>query len=165
MFKDYYSILEVDENVSQNDLKLAFKKQALKWHPDRNSGVDSTIQMQNINEAYLILKDNEARSRYDKEYRRYKEFEKINKRSKESNKNENTSSQNEFQPDDEILKKWMNNAKKQAVDLARETIKEFKGITEVGVKEAVKGAGNQFIYQILAGLLFVIVLGLSKSCS
>jgi len=165
MFKDYYSILEVDENVSQNDLKLAFKKQALKWHPDRNPGVDSTIQMQSINEAYLILKDNDARLRYDKEYRRYKEFEKFNKRSKESSKNENTSSQNEFQSDDEILKKWMNNAKKQAVELARETIKEFKGMTEVGVKAAVKGAGNQFFYQILAGLLLVIILGLSKSCS
>ena len=160
MFKDYYSILEVDENVSQNDLKLAFKKQALKWHPDRNPGVDSTIQMQSINEAYLILKDNDARLRYDKEYRRYKEFEKFNKRSKESSKNENTSSQNEFQSDDEILKKWMNNARIQAESLVNQTVENFR----IGTKAAFNEMIERTIGFVIVGIVFSIIFLLARSC-
>ena len=61
MFKDYYAILEIDVTASEEDIKAAFKKQALKWHPDRNIGKDTTSIMQDINEAKLILLDFEAR--------------------------------------------------------------------------------------------------------
>ena len=52
MFKDYYSLLEIDETASQDEIKKAFRGQAVKWHPDRNKGLDTTSQMQAINEAY-----------------------------------------------------------------------------------------------------------------
>ena len=40
MFKDYYAILEMCENATQEEIKSAFKRQALKWHPDKNPGRD-----------------------------------------------------------------------------------------------------------------------------
>ena len=42
MFIDYYALLEVDFNATSEEIKIAFKKQALKWHPDRNLGKDTT---------------------------------------------------------------------------------------------------------------------------
>ncbi|MBX2893552.1 MAG: DnaJ domain-containing protein [Saprospiraceae bacterium] len=51
MFKDYYAILEIGNDATSEEIKSAFKKQALNWHPDRNPGVDTTSKMQVINEA------------------------------------------------------------------------------------------------------------------
>ena len=65
MFIDYYSIFEVDKESSFEEIKSAFRKQCIKWHPDKNAGRDTTLKMQEINEAYLILKDEDARKRYD----------------------------------------------------------------------------------------------------
>ena len=65
---DYYEILNVKSTASKKDIKEAFKREALKWHPDRNKSPDATARMQLVNEAYLILKDDEARERYDKQY-------------------------------------------------------------------------------------------------
>ena len=70
-FKDYYQILNVSLGATNEEIKRAFKEEALKWHPDRNAGKDTTLQMQLINEAYLILRDSEARQRYNKEYQSY----------------------------------------------------------------------------------------------
>lgn len=177
MFVDYYAILEVDENATQEEIKLAFKKQALKWHPDRNPGVDTTKRMQEINEAYLILKDTEARARYDKEYQRFKQFRKEKqerkeyqnqekqKQQSEQKQSEHTYSYSDYNVNDDILNKWMNNAKKQAVDLAKQTIEDFKGMVSVGAKAAVKEAGNQFIAQIVISIIFIIIFALAKSCN
>ena len=82
MFVDYYAILEIDETASLEDIKSAFRKQAIMWHPDRNLGRDTTIQMQLINEAYLILKDTEARSRFDFEYQKFKPYKKAKEQQK-----------------------------------------------------------------------------------
>jgi DnaJ-class molecular chaperone len=57
MFIDYYAVLEIEETASFEQVKSAFKKQALKWHPDRNIGMDTKIKMQEINEDYVLLKD------------------------------------------------------------------------------------------------------------
>jgi DnaJ-class molecular chaperone len=153
-------VLEVDMNATQEEIKIAFKKQALKWHPDRNLGLDTTIRMQKINEAYLILKDNEAKTRYNNEYIRYQQH-----RKEKSNQQEFSYEDTDYKVEDDILNKWMNNAKRQAVNLAKQTIKDFKGMVSVGAKAAGKEAGNMLIAQIAIGLIFTLIIALSKSCN
>ncbi len=64
--KDYYSILGVSRNASQDDLKKAYRKLAMKYHPDRNPGDKAAeTQFKAINEAYEILGDPQKRSLYD----------------------------------------------------------------------------------------------------
>lgn len=72
MFKDYYEILEVPLCSDQDAIKNAYRKQALEWHPDKHPDEDVTTIMQDINEAYAILKDPIKRKRYDQEYANFK---------------------------------------------------------------------------------------------
>ena len=62
MFKDYYQILGIPLTSSRQDIKNAYRQLSLKWHPDKNPGIDVTEIMQDINEAYKILYDEENRS-------------------------------------------------------------------------------------------------------
>ncbi len=63
----YYEILEVERTVGDGELKAAFRKLAMKWHPDRNPG-DGTCELRfkEINEAYEILKHPDKRAAYDR---------------------------------------------------------------------------------------------------
>jgi molecular chaperone DnaJ len=63
----YYEVLGVERTVDDDELKSAFRKLALKWHPDRNQGdASSEARFKEINEAYEILKDPEKRAAYDR---------------------------------------------------------------------------------------------------
>ncbi|MFC3954449.1 molecular chaperone DnaJ [Gluconobacter wancherniae] len=63
---DYYEILEVTRTASADDLKKAYRKQAMRFHPDRNPGDDAAEhKFKEINEAYDILKDDQKRAAYD----------------------------------------------------------------------------------------------------
>jgi curved DNA-binding protein len=65
-YKDYYKILGVERSASKEEIKRAYRKLALKTHPDRNPGnKKSEEQFKDINEAYQVLSDAEKRSRYD----------------------------------------------------------------------------------------------------
>lgn len=64
--KDYYEVLGIDKSASDDDIKKAFKKAALKYHPDRNQGnKEAEEKFKEINEAYQVLSDPEKRQRYD----------------------------------------------------------------------------------------------------
>ncbi|MFN3467218.1 MAG: molecular chaperone DnaJ [Candidatus Brocadiales bacterium] len=64
--KDYYNILEVDRNASPEDIKKAYRKMALKYHPDRNPGnKEAEEYFKKAAEAYEVLGDPEKRQRYD----------------------------------------------------------------------------------------------------
>lgn len=64
--KDYYEVLGIDKNASEDEIKRAFKKAALKYHPDRNQGdKEAEEKFKEINEAYQVLSDSEKRQRYD----------------------------------------------------------------------------------------------------
>ncbi|WFA08401.1 DnaJ C-terminal domain-containing protein [Tissierella sp. Yu-01] len=65
-YKDYYKILGVDKNTSENEIKRAYRKLAKKYHPDLNPN-DSNAQekFKEINEAYEVLGDPEKKKKYD----------------------------------------------------------------------------------------------------
>src|SRR5271154_4526161 len=63
----YYETLEVERSADDSKLKAAFRKLAMKWHPDRNPGdANSEVRFKEINEAYEILKDGDKRAAYDR---------------------------------------------------------------------------------------------------
>ena len=65
MAKDYYKILGVDKNANTDEIKKAYRKLALKYHPDRGGGEDESKKFKEINEAYQIISDPQKRSQYD----------------------------------------------------------------------------------------------------
>ncbi|MBL4741258.1 MAG: molecular chaperone DnaJ, partial [Sneathiella sp.] len=65
--RDYYDILDADQNADAATLKKAYRKQAMKFHPDRNPGdADAESSFKEVNEAYEILKDEQKRAAYDR---------------------------------------------------------------------------------------------------
>jgi len=63
----YYETLEVERSADDSKLKAAFRKLAMKWHPDKNPGdATSEVRFKEINEAYEVLKDGEKRAAYDR---------------------------------------------------------------------------------------------------
>jgi molecular chaperone DnaJ len=65
--KDYYDTLGVSKNASEEEIKKAYRKLALKYHPDRNPGdKEAEIKMKEINQAYSVLSDKEKRRNYDR---------------------------------------------------------------------------------------------------
>jgi curved DNA-binding protein len=65
-YKDYYKILGVQRNASKEEIKRAYRKLALKTHPDRNPGnAKAEESFKEINEAYQVLSDPEKKGRYD----------------------------------------------------------------------------------------------------
>jgi curved DNA-binding protein len=65
-YKEYYKILGVDRKASKEDIKRAYRKLALKTHPDRNPGDKKAEEkFKEINEAYQVLSDTEKRAHYD----------------------------------------------------------------------------------------------------
>ena len=61
----YYDILNVAPNASAEEIKIAHRKQAVKWHPDNNPSEEATKRMQQINEAYDVLSNPVKRLEYD----------------------------------------------------------------------------------------------------
>jgi curved DNA-binding protein CbpA len=166
MFKDYYAILDISESASLELIREAFKRQAIKWHPDKNIGFDTTEMMQDINEAYLILKDAEARLKYDKEYQSFKtyktEYQRASKdfASTEPNKNY----YEDYKVKDPKLKNWMQNASVQAVDLAQQTIKDFSGMIKEGCLASSEIITKTVVSILIATLIWFILFSSFKSC-
>ena len=65
MPRDYYDVLGVERSASAEDIKGAYRRLAMKYHPDRNKGEDAEERFKEAKEAYEILSDQQKRSAYD----------------------------------------------------------------------------------------------------
>ncbi len=69
--KDYYKILDVSKEANEDEIKKAYKRMALKWHPDKHSSgeeeqrINADKMFKDISEAYSILSDPQKKARYD----------------------------------------------------------------------------------------------------
>ncbi|MFQ5763099.1 MAG: molecular chaperone DnaJ, partial [Candidatus Bathyarchaeia archaeon] len=63
--RDYYEILGVSRNATKDELKSAYRKLALKHHPDRNKSHEAEEKFKEISEAYAVLSDDDKRRQYD----------------------------------------------------------------------------------------------------
>ena len=64
--RDYYEILGVTKNATEDEIKKAYRKLAIKYHPDKNPGdKEAEEKFKEAAEAYSVLSDSEKRSRYD----------------------------------------------------------------------------------------------------
>jgi DnaJ family protein C protein 7 len=68
--RDYYKLLDLDREASTDDIRKAYKKLALKWHPDRNCESEESKKMaekkfRDINDAYSVLSDAKKKQMYD----------------------------------------------------------------------------------------------------
>ncbi len=63
--RDYYEVLGVPKNASKDEIKNAYRKLALQYHPDRNKAPEAEEKFKEISEAYAVLSDDEKRKQYD----------------------------------------------------------------------------------------------------
>ncbi len=161
MFPDYYKLFDLSPNSSKEEIKKRYRELVKKYHPDVNKKPDATSKMQEIQEAYFILYDEEARSRYNIQY------EKIygnNDSRYESNKSSfggqthnEGSKQKTFEFDDPILERWILNAQKQAFYFVKNTYKDATGIAASGCAYYFKALG-------VCILIFVFIIFIIRAC-
>ena len=142
---------------------------ALKFHPDKNKSSNAHDLFIQINEAYLLLYDDEARAKYDFEYNRYyqkkqyrepgvtssKETDFKSEQSGYSEPSNKTKSDHAF--DDDVLNDWSTKAKEQAEKYAKMAFSEFSSLVLGIVKETGFQISNVLI-GIFGGLLFILGL-------
>jgi curved DNA-binding protein CbpA len=156
MFKDYYQILDIDPDSTTEEIRKAYKAASMKYHPDRNPGKDTTSQMQDINEAYAILKDDDKRSRYDQEYKRFKQ-----ETTKVSEPKTTSWTYSTYDIKDENVKRDVDDAREYARSLVEEFMQSLKRNTKV----AVQAAGEELKSWVVV-LIIMTILGLlfAKAC-
>ncbi|KAJ3269365.1 hypothetical protein HDV01_001479 [Terramyces sp. JEL0728] len=64
---DYYQVLGIPKNATEAQIREAYIRESLTYHPDRNSSEDATVRFQEIANAYFVLSDKERRLQYDEE--------------------------------------------------------------------------------------------------
>jgi DnaJ-class molecular chaperone len=156
MLPDYYKVLALDSTSTKEDIKKRYRELAKKYHPDVNKSIDATAKMQEIQEAYYILNDDEARTRYNFQYykvygNKEQEFKK-NNQDNTSEPKQKYSEEKNYQFNDPVLEKWILNAKRQAVDFVKDLYHDTKGIAASGCSYYFKALGICII------IFFVIVI-------
>jgi curved DNA-binding protein CbpA len=153
MFRDYYKILNLSRTATKEEIKKAYRKLALEWHPDKNKSAEAHSKFIEINEAYLLLYDNDARTKYNQEYDEYYLKSEPFK----------TTETKETAFKDENLNKWSRNARQQAEKYATISFEEFAKMIGVVIKEVGNQSMTAVIYAISgvvsASALFTLIEG------
>ena len=164
MLKDYYDILGITEDATIVQIKAAYRTQALKWHPDRNPGEDTSEKMKEINEAYSILSNPESRARYDKEYAAFKSFrtQKTQQNTTDCS-NDDYDTNNDYDIKDEELKRDVEKARKSAEEFVREFYAALKKESASAAKGAWEGAKPYLIAAVIMTIIGIIISLASSS--
>lgn len=164
MFKDYYQILEILYPSSTEEIKKAYRCMSLKWHPDKNPTKNVLEKMQDINEAYAILKDKDKKQRYDNEYIKFintKSFnyheEKYNTSTDSANNTHYKEWSYDYNVKDDILNDDIKAAREYAKKLVNEFIKNLKLNSKIAAKGAIENSFRYTIAWIIAGIILAII--------
>lgn len=157
MFKDYYKILGIHRQTSAQEIKSAYRAMSIKCHPDKNPNVNVTSIMQDINEAYAILKDEEKRKLYDIEYDTL--FEKFTQDYSQFTSTSNSKEAYTYNYDvkDETLREDIMAARQHAKEMVDEFLKSFKEVSHNASKGAWEGASSYIIGIVIASIIFALI--------
>ena len=153
MDKDYYKILGVTESDSAEEIKIAYRKLARKWHPDiAGNSVDVILRFKEINEAYQILSDKVKKTEYDKARRFYNyaqngyesDFKNGNSEQKKNTSSQETFTKPNFKNFFSGWEDFVHNKKRETQEHKNNTKTPKKGNDiyadiEISVLEAVNG--------------------------
>lgn len=164
MFPNYYQRLGLSRQATKEEIKKAYRKLALEFHPDRNKSPDAHEKFIAINEAYLILYDDEARQKYNIEY----DFHFGKKTDfKQEQKEEFKQKHYEESFEDADLNDWSTKARNQGAEYAKMAFDDFSKLVIGFVKETGFQLGNTLL--VFFGIVLTmggcgnLVIGLSTS--
>lgn len=143
MFPNYYKRLGLSKNASKEDIKKAFRQLALQYHPDRNKSPDAAQKFIEINEAYLILYDDDARQKYNREYDYHFKEEPVPHEEPSFQYEYNQNNSSVFNDPD--LNNWSKNAREQGNEYAKMAFEEFSKMVIGFVKETGFHLGNTLL--------------------
>lgn len=158
MFVNYYNVLDVPETASKQEITKAYRRAAMKWHPDVNKSKDATERMTLINEAYCILRDSEARARFDDELAKYRKKKVVEEQRYSKNSSSEDSFDSTYEFEDKTLEDWILRTRKKATQLAKESLNDLIGITGTATKEFAYGCGSTFLFVIAFSLIALFLL-------
>lgn len=131
---NYYEILKIQNNASKNEINTAFRNQAKAYHPDLNKGEDAKQKIIEVFEAYQVLKDDNKRMIYDRQFIRKSKIE-----------------------PDNVFNDWIKNVKEEAEKYSE---KDFKVFSEE-VLEKIKNV-TVFTTKILYYFGLLLLCGLAS---
>lgn len=161
MFKDYYAILDISFPSDENEIKSSYRKQSLKWHPDRNIGRNTEEKMKAINEAYEILSKSDSKRRYDIEYIKFRHQVIQEQQYDYSNQSYDKQWEYAYDVKDENLKNDIHNARRSAEEYVKNFMTSLKSDANLAVKGAAKGA----MPYIISAFIMPIFMLLYQTCS
>lgn len=166
MFPNYYQRLGLSRQATKEEIKKAYRELALEFHPDRNKSPDAHEKFIAINEAYLILYDDEARQKYDFEYD-FHFGKKADFKQSQAEKEEFKQKRYEESFEDADLNDWSTKARNQGAEYAKMAFDDFSKLVIGFVKETGFQLGNTLL--VFFGIVLTmsgcgnLLLGLSTS--
>ncbi len=149
--KDYYKILGLTKNCDNKEIKIAYRKKAIFWHPDKNSSLEANDRFIEVKEAYEILSDFQKRKTYDNLF-------------------QNTEQKTKNQEKEHEFYKWTEEAVKEAKSDLNLPIQKFIKKVNRAVDTVQYGCGMFFLIYlwicfgpfILLGFVYQLVVNFEK---